>query len=144
MRKCIFCLREGDVFHTIEHIIPESLGNTTDILDGAICDQCQNYFGKEIENYILSKTPFGFWRTIAGTKNKKGKIPSYNPTQNSKGGGKLSDFHSATDSGFVIHPVDTESVVEIEFENRELIKATPHKRSAKSKKYGKIEIWINR
>lgn len=122
MRKCIFCLREGDLFHTIEHIIPESMGNTTDILDGAICDQCQNYFGKEIENYILSKTPFGFWRTMAGIKNKKGRIPSYNPTQDPKGGGKLLDFHSATDSGFVVHPADNESVIEIEFENEELIK----------------------
>lgn len=59
---------------------------------------------------------------MAGTKNKKGKIPSYNPTQNPKGRGKLSDFHSATDGGFVVHPADTESVIEIKFENRELIK----------------------
>lgn len=121
MHKCIFCLREGDIFHTIEHTIPESLGNTTDILVGSVCDQCQNYFGKEIENYVLSKTPFGFWRTMAGTKNKKGKSPSYNPSQNPKDRGKLPDFHPATDCGFVIHPADTESVIEVECDNRELI-----------------------
>lgn len=44
---------------------------TDDILEGCVCDKCQNYLGKEIENYILAKTPFGFWRTIAGTVNKK-------------------------------------------------------------------------
>jgi len=121
MQKCIFCLREGDVFHTIEHIVPESLGNTTDILDGAVCDQCQNYFGKEIEKYVLSKTQFGFWRAMAGTKNKKGKSPLYNPSQNPKNMGKLPDFHSATDNGFVVHPYDTESVIEVEVENSELL-----------------------
>lgn len=113
-------MQEGDFFHTCEHIVPESLGNTDDLLDGTVCDQCQNYFGKEVENYVLSKTIFGFWRTIAGTRNKKGKRPSYNPTQHPNAKGKLADYHPLTDSGFVVYPADTESIVEVEFDNQDL------------------------
>ncbi len=50
----IFCLEVSDNFNTIEHIVSESLGNTDDILEKAVCDKCQNYFGREIENYILA------------------------------------------------------------------------------------------
>lgn len=50
--KCIFCSAESTEVNTIEHIIPESLGNTEDILVNAVCDRCQNYFGKEVENYL--------------------------------------------------------------------------------------------
>ena len=108
--RCIFCQCEGDVFHTIEHIVPESLGNTDDILENAVCDKCQNYLGREIENYVLSKTPFGFWRTMAGTPSKKGKPPMFNPSQKPSTSGKTFDFHPFTDNGFVIHPMNGESI----------------------------------
>lgn len=119
-QKCLFCLNEGDIFHTIEHIVPESLGNSDDILEGFVCDRCQNYFGKEIENYVLAKTPFGFWRTIAGTVNKKGNLPFFNPSQNLKQKGPIPDFHASTDNGLVIHPVNGESIIEAEINNPEL------------------------
>ena len=113
--KCIFCLQTGDIFHTIEHIVPESLGNKEDFLEDGVCDQCQNYFGREIENYVLSKTPFGFWRTLAGTLTKKGKAPEFNPTQKPSKGGKLPDYHPLSDSGITIYPSDGESIVQAEF-----------------------------
>lgn len=119
--KCIFCLSEGNIFHTIEHIVPESLGNTDDILEDCICDKCQNYLGKEIENYILAKTPFGFWRTIAGTVNKKGKKPFFDPSQNPKQKGPIADFHPCTDNGFIVHPADGESIIETEISNESLL-----------------------
>lgn len=120
MRKCIFCLKFGDIFNTIEHIVPESLGNTDDILEYGVCDQCQNYFGREIERYVLQKTPFGFWRTIAGTLTKKGKSPTFDPTQNPKSNGKLLDYHPLTDNGITIHPGDGETIIETEFSNYRL------------------------
>lgn len=113
--KCIFCLQTGDIFHTIEHIVPESLGNKEDFLEDGVCDQCQNYFGREIENYVLSKTPFGFWRTLAGTLTKKGKAPEFNPTQKPSKGGKLPDYHPLSDSGITIYPSDEESIIQAEF-----------------------------
>ena len=120
MGRCIFCLKSGDIFHTIEHIVPESLGNTDDILKYGVCDQCQNYFGREIERYVLQKTPVGFWRTIAGTLTKKGKPPAFNPTQNPKSNGKLPDYHPQTDSGVIIHPGDGETIIDAEFSNDSL------------------------
>lgn len=124
--RCIFCLQTGDIFHTIEHIVPESLGNDDDVLTYGVCDQCQNYFGREIENYVLSKTPFGFWRTLAGTPTKKGHVPEFNPTQNPSTGGKLPDYHPLSDSSITIYPADGESIVQAEFadlnQKKEIIK----------------------
>ena len=117
--KCIFCLQAGDIFHTVEHIIPESLGNTDDVLIDRVCDKCQNYFGREVENYILTKTPFGFWRTMAGTLNKKGKFPFFDPSQNPKSKG-VPDFHSYTDNGFTLNPGDNEQIVESIIANQSL------------------------
>lgn len=120
MERCIFCLKFGNSFHTIEHIVPESLGNTDDVLKYGVCDQCQNYFGKEIEHYVLQNTPIGFWRTIAGTLTKKGKAPVFNPAQNPKHRGKLLDYHYLSDSGITIRPGDREIIIETEFSNYSL------------------------
>ena len=111
--QCIFCLEKSTNFNTAEHIVPESLGNTDDILYNAVCDKCQKYFGKEIENFVLSKTPFGFWRTLAGTKNKKGKLPYFDATQDNIKVGKIDNFHPYNDNGIIISPVDNESIVEV-------------------------------
>lgn len=72
---CLFCEKTGP-FTTVEHIVPASLGNDTDILEGRVCDTCQNYLAREVEGPALSRTPFGFWRAYLGTLTKKGKLPS--------------------------------------------------------------------
>ncbi len=102
--KCIFCLEESENFNTVEHIISQSLGNTDDILRNAVCDKCQNYLGKEVENFVLSKTPFAFWRTIYGTKSKKRKEPFFDMTLDKNDSGALSNYHPFSDSNIVIHP----------------------------------------
>ena len=61
MPECLFCGNDGP-FTTVEHIIPESLGNDDLVLEGEVCDSCQRYFGKEVEKYVLSHTPLAFWR----------------------------------------------------------------------------------
>jgi hypothetical protein len=70
---CLFCNNNSD-FNTIEHIIPESLGNTDLVLEGEVCDRCQKLLGK-IEKYVLSHTPIGFWRVLLTIKTKKGNFP---------------------------------------------------------------------
>lgn len=120
--KCIFCLKESSEFNTIEHIVSESLGNTEDILANAVCDKCQNYLGKEIENFVLSKTPFGFWKTISGTQNKKGKAPFFDPSQSALTSGKIENYHSFTDNNIVIHSVDNESIIAADINDEELYK----------------------
>jgi hypothetical protein len=96
MADCLFCKIKGN-FRTREHIVPESLGNDTDILEGVICDVCQNYFGKEVEKAALEKTPIALWRTYIGIKTKKGRLPSVNLDPPVRGA--IPAFHRASDTG---------------------------------------------
>ena len=75
MNKCLFCNKEGP-FSSPEHIIPEALGNDDLILVEEVCDNCNQYFGKEIEKFVLGKTPFAFWRTYLGIRKKNGDTSS--------------------------------------------------------------------
>jgi len=77
IRKCLFCGRDSASSKSVEHIIPESLGNTELILpQGVVCDKCNNYFAQHVENAVLSLPSFRdlcFYETIP---NKKGKLKS--------------------------------------------------------------------
>lgn len=45
---CIFC-RKGKSFKSVEHVIPESLGNVDPVLPkGVVCDACKNYIGENL------------------------------------------------------------------------------------------------
>ena len=96
MKTCLFC-STGKAFNTIEHIIPESLGNNDMVLEREICDACQNYLS-QIENYVLNKTPIGFWRTLLTIKTKKGKLPLVDFNKNNISKGALPDYHEAHDN----------------------------------------------
>jgi hypothetical protein len=109
MSKCLFCKKEGP-FKTKEHIIPESLGNDTDILVDIICEECQNYFSREVEKPALEKTNIAFWRTYLGTPTKKKHLPSVNLDPPAPGA--LVSLHPATDTGigFTSHKDGTVSI----------------------------------
>lgn len=94
---CLFCGSTSN-FNTIEHIIPESLGNDDLLLKEEVCDKCQNYFGKEVENYVLNKTPIGFWRTLLTIKNKHGNLPGLNFIKPDKNKGIFPDSHNKNDN----------------------------------------------
>jgi hypothetical protein len=94
--QCLFCRAQGD-FRTREHIVPESLGNDTDILEDVICSTCQNYFGKEIEKAALEKTPIAIWRTFLGIQTKKKHLPSVN--LDPPAGGAIPALHPASEIG---------------------------------------------
>jgi hypothetical protein len=97
MPTCLFCSSTGP-FSTTEHIIPESLGNDDLLLKDGVCDSCQSYFGKEVEQFVLGKTPLAFWRTFLGIKTKKGKNPSVNLSQPKTDKGVLRSVHSIHDN----------------------------------------------
>ena len=92
--KCLFCLGLGP-FSTVEHIIPESLGNDSDVLRGVVCDSCQNYFSHSVEKPALEQTPLAFWRVYLGIKTKKRKLPTVNLNPPTKG--KLPSSHPLAD-----------------------------------------------
>jgi hypothetical protein len=52
--RCIFCKNDSSNSKSVEHIIPESLGNTTRTLPkGVVCDTCNNYFARKVEKPFL-------------------------------------------------------------------------------------------
>jgi len=98
--SCLFCNSKGS-FSTQEHVVPESLGNDDLILDGHVCDVCQNYFGKEVEEYVLGKTPFATWRAMLGIRTKTGRLPRIETSQPKRAKSRLPDKHSFHDDGLV-------------------------------------------
>jgi HNH endonuclease len=79
--KCLYCLKDANevAFGTVEHVIPESLGNNTKFVlpKGYVCDGCQNYFATGIENRILSHPILAIQRFNSGIPSKKGLPPKY-------------------------------------------------------------------
>jgi hypothetical protein len=75
--QCIFCKTDSTASKTIEHIIPESLGNVEHTLPrGAVCDACNNYFARKIEKPLLDGAYFKLSRFRNSVVNKKGRIPT--------------------------------------------------------------------
>jgi hypothetical protein len=74
--KCIFCKKNSEKSKSIEHIIPESLGNKKAILPkGIVCDSCNNYFARKIEKDLLQTPFYKSLRSRYGIESKKRKIP---------------------------------------------------------------------
>jgi len=96
--RCLFCDGTGP-FSTVEHVIPESLGNDDFLLRGEVCDQCQRYFGKEVEKYVLEKTPIAVWRALLGIQSKKGKLPSIDMSISERRRGILPEYSRHHDNG---------------------------------------------
>ena len=68
--NCIFCKAQNA--GSLEHIVPESLGNTLYILSEGVCGICNNRFSK-FEQKALGQTILGFERSRLAAPTKKGK-----------------------------------------------------------------------
>ncbi len=74
--QCIFCKENSIGSKSVEHIIPESLGNTTKtLLPGVVCDKCNNYFASKIEKPFLESGAIKALRFYEAIASKKRKIP---------------------------------------------------------------------
>jgi hypothetical protein len=74
--NCIFCKGDSRGSRSVEHVIPESLGNTEHILKaGIVCDQCNNYFATKVEGPLLSDPYFRYQCSQADIPSKKGRAP---------------------------------------------------------------------
>lgn len=70
--NCIIC-DNSEKLNSIEHVVPESLGNKMYILNTVkICDTCNNRFSK-FEEKAMSKTILGYERARMGILTKKDK-----------------------------------------------------------------------
>jgi hypothetical protein len=75
--RCLFC--EGDASRSrgIEHVIPQSLGNTTLTLrPGVVCDGCNNYFAREVERPFLEAGPIVSLRFRQAVPSRRGRVPA--------------------------------------------------------------------
>jgi hypothetical protein len=74
--RCIFCNSDAGGFKSVEHILPESLGNKEHILPpGIVCDNCNNYFASSIERPVLESGYFVTARFNSLIPNKRAKMP---------------------------------------------------------------------
>ncbi|MCK4739463.1 MAG: HNH endonuclease [Deltaproteobacteria bacterium] len=74
--RCIFCKEDSSSSISVEHIVPESLGNTQHMLPrGVVCDKCNNYFARKIEAPLLNSIYFKEQRFKMAIASKKNKIP---------------------------------------------------------------------
>lgn len=77
--NCIFCKEVSDTSVSVEHIIPESLGNKSHVLEsGIVCDKCNNYFSIKIEKEVLELPYFKSLRHRNYILSKKNKLPREN------------------------------------------------------------------
>lgn len=73
--KCIFCGVDSSDSKSVEHIIPESLGNSTAILrKGIVCDKCNNYFSRKVEGPFLNSETILMIRQELELPNKRRKL----------------------------------------------------------------------
>ena len=76
MRRCIICKHNSENSKSVEHIIPESLGNKNIVLPkGVVCDKCNNYIGRKIEEPFLNDPYIMEIRFKSRILNKKKKSP---------------------------------------------------------------------
>jgi hypothetical protein len=103
--RCVFCKRYSDRSSSVEHILPEALGNKDHTLPpGWVCDGCNNYFSREVEKPFLDTLYGRSSRFSMSVANKRGRIPvakglhlqSRTEVEISKGDGEISVGASST------------------------------------------------
>jgi hypothetical protein len=74
--RCVFCKLDSTSSRSVEHIIPESLGNEDHVLKrGIVCDGCNNYFSREVEKPFLEYAGLRILRFNQWLPSKRGRIP---------------------------------------------------------------------
>lgn len=74
--RCLFCKEDSSDTKSIEHIIPESLGNKTLTLPkGYVCDKCNNYFARKVEKPFMELPAIKYLRFQQLVPNKRNRIP---------------------------------------------------------------------
>src|SRR5229473_3930495 len=74
--RCIFCKGDSTQSRSVEHIIPEALGNIEHVLPrGVVCDGCNNYFARKVEGPLLETPWFRHVRSRQWIGNKRGYVP---------------------------------------------------------------------
>ncbi len=74
---CIFCRADASSSRSVEHIVPESLGNQSRVLPaGTVCDRCNAYFAVKVEKPLLESAWLTSLRFHEAIPSKRGRIPT--------------------------------------------------------------------
>lgn len=77
LMRCVYCKSPSENSRSVEHVIPESLGNHTMVLPaGVVCDDCNNYFARKVEAPFLNSPWVRMLRHEQGIENKRGRVPT--------------------------------------------------------------------
>jgi hypothetical protein len=83
MSVCLYCKRSDRHFGSVEHVIPESLGNqglsgkpAIVLPRGVVCDTCNHGKLSNLDDALINFTPISLLRTLYGVRSKTGKLPS--------------------------------------------------------------------
>lgn len=83
--RCIFCKKDSTRSRSVEHVVPESMGNTQWVLrPGIVCDTCNNYFSRKVERPFLDMPAIRQLRFHQEIENKRGKVPPLGGIINSR------------------------------------------------------------
>jgi len=75
--RCLFCKAPSDAATSVEYVIPQSLGNSQVALPrSTICDPCNNYIARKIEQLLLAHESFRNLRAWYRIPNKRGRHAS--------------------------------------------------------------------
>ena len=75
--SCLFCLRVDGGFAAVEHVLPESIGNTEIVLPrGVVCDRCNNGELSVLDQVLADFFPVKMQRTLFGIESKSGQVPT--------------------------------------------------------------------
>jgi len=73
--RCLFCKADSSQSRSVEHAIPEALGNRSFVLPaGVVCDGCNNYFAVKVEGPLLKTGSLQQLRARQGGPSKRGRI----------------------------------------------------------------------
>jgi hypothetical protein len=73
---CLICERADGGFSSVEHPIPESLGNTSIVLPaGVVCDRCNQGVLATLDEQLVAFPALMIRRTSLGVRTKAGKVP---------------------------------------------------------------------
>ncbi|WP_395445858.1 HNH endonuclease [Caulobacter sp. UC70_42] len=71
--RCLFCKADSSRSRSVEHAIPEALGNRSFVLPaGVVCDGCNNYFAVKVEGPLLKTGSLRQLRARQGVPTKRG------------------------------------------------------------------------
>ena len=83
MPICLYCKQSDVPFTSVEHVIPESLGNQglrgkppMVLPKGVVCDRCNHGKLSNLDNALIDFSPISLMRTRYGVRSKRGALPS--------------------------------------------------------------------